>query len=85
MYKLFLALAILVALPTLARAQQRNAFIDPTTGVLKAVGFVEANAAGEVKIPVPADLELTPGQSRWNGKSWVTDPAAALHRWDSFS
>ncbi len=77
MDKLFLTLALLVALPCLSLAQQRNAFIDPNTGVVKAVGYVEANVAGEVKIPVPADIEITPGQSRWDGKNWVTDRAAA--------
>ena len=81
MNKLLLALAVLLFFPALGLAQQRNAFIDPTTGALKAVGYVQTNAPGEIKIAVPADFALKPGEARWNGSSWVavspnTEPAA---------
>jgi hypothetical protein len=72
MSKFLLVLALVACFPALSSAQQRNAFVDPTTGVLKAVGYVEANAPGEVKIAVPADFALRPGQAKWNGTSWET-------------
>lgn len=70
MNKIFLILAALLFFPALSFAQQRNAFVDPTTGVLIAVGYVEKNAPGEIKIPVTADFELKPGEWRWDGKAW---------------
>jgi hypothetical protein len=75
MKKVFLALAALLFFPALSMAQERNAFIDPTTGVLKAVGYVEKNAPGEVKMSVPSDFKLTPGEWRWDGKTWIAMPA----------
>lgn len=75
MNKFFLTLAMLfLSVTTLCAAQQRNAFIDPSTGVLVAVGYVEKNAPGEIKIPVPADFNLSPGEWRWDGKTWVALP-----------
>ncbi|GEM_PF-2631059 len=75
MRTILFTVACLMVFVSLAHAEP-NAFIDPNTGVLKAVGYVNANAPGEIKIPVPADFKLTPGQWRWDGKSqaWVAVP-----------
>jgi len=73
MNKFIFALCLL-SFPIQSRAQERNAFIDPTTGVLKAVGYVEKNAPGEVKMSVPSDFRLTPGEWRWEGKTWIAMP-----------
>ena len=67
-------IAILFLAPAAALAQQRNAFIDPATGVLKAVGYVEANAPGQIKIPVARDFILKPEEWRWNNKTWTALP-----------
>lgn len=74
MNKVLLTLAVLFFFPALSLAQQRNAFIDPTTGALKAVGYVETNAPGEIKIPVARDFSLKPGEWRWDGKTWAATP-----------
>jgi hypothetical protein len=74
MNKIFLTLALLVLFPVISSAQQRNAFVDPATGVLKAVGYVEKNSPGEIKIPVTSDFTLKPGEWKWDGKSWVAVP-----------
>src|ERR1044071_6041781 len=75
MRKIFFTIACSLFLASSSYAEP-NAFIDPNTGVLKAVGYVNTNAPGEIKIPVPADFKLTPGQWRWDGKSqaWVAVP-----------
>jgi hypothetical protein len=71
MNKIVLAIVFLLCLPALSSAQQKNAFIDPTTGVLKAVGYVEANGAGDIKIPVATNFNLKPGEWKWDGKNWT--------------
>jgi hypothetical protein len=73
MNKFIFALCLL-SFPIQSMAQERNAFIDPTTGVSKAVGYVEKNAPGEVKMSVPSDFKLTPGEWRWEGKTWIAMP-----------
>jgi hypothetical protein len=72
--KILLAVAMLLLSVNALMAQQRNAFIDPTTGALKAVGYVETNAPGEIKIPVARDFSLKPGEWRWDGKTWAATP-----------
>ena len=74
MKRRFLIVLFLGLFPLTAIAQpkaQQNAFIDPTTGVLKTVGYVEANAPGDIKIAVPANFALKPGEWQWNGSTWV--------------
>jgi len=77
MKKHILVVALLLGYPAMSWAQERNAFIDPTTGVLKAVGYVEKNAPGEVKMTVPSDFKLTPGEWRWDGKTWTALPTVS--------
>ena len=77
MNKFILALAFLLFYPAISSAQQRNAFIDPATGTLKAVGYVEMNGPGEIKIPVAGDFSLKPGEWRWDGKTWAALPTVS--------
>ncbi|HKY07370.1 MAG TPA: hypothetical protein VJQ55_03975 [Candidatus Binatia bacterium] len=65
---------LLFVYPAISWGQERNAFIDPTTGALKAVGYVSANGPGEIKIPVAHDFNLKPGEWRWDGKNWAALP-----------
>lgn len=76
MQKHILFVAMLLVYPAISWSQERNAFIDPTTGALKAVGYVSANAPGEIKIPVAHDFNRKPGEWRWDGKTWVAMPPA---------
>jgi hypothetical protein len=84
MKRLILTAGFLAIFPLTAIAQQKaqqNAFIDPNTGVLKTVGYVETNAVGDIKVAVPDNFALKPGEWRWNGSSWVAytpspDPTA---------
>ncbi|MGH7853943.1 MAG: hypothetical protein ACREP3_10910 [Candidatus Binatia bacterium] len=73
MNKFIFALCLL-SFPIQSMAQERNAFIDPTTGVLKAVGYVKVNGPGEIKVPVAEDFSLKPGEWRWDGKTWAAMP-----------
>lgn len=58
----------------------RNAFFDPATGYLTCHGFVESNAPGELKIPVPDDFSLQPYRWKWDGADWIAaaPPAGRL-------
>jgi hypothetical protein len=49
----------------------KHAFRDPTTGVLKCVGFVERNEPGDIKMVVPDEFALEPGKWKWDGTAWV--------------
>ena len=49
----------------------RNSFRDPVTGVLKAHGFVQTNAPGDIAQPEADDFNLQPGLWQWNGTQWV--------------
>ena len=49
----------------------RYSFHDAVTGVLKAHGFVEANAPGDVRQEVLDNFDLEPGRWRWDGAAWV--------------
>ena len=73
MDKIFLTVVFLLFFPVLVLGQQKqqNAFVDPTTGILKTVGYTDTNAPGDIKIPVPANFNLQPGQWKWNGSTWV--------------
>lgn len=54
---------------------QRNAFLDPTTGVLKCHGYVETNELDDIKIPVPDEFDKKPGQwvsPKKDGTDWKT-------------
>ena len=77
MNKIFLAIVFLLCVPALSSAQQKNAFIDPTTGVLKAVGYVQMNGPGEIRIPVATNFNLKPGEWRWDGRIWAAAPLPA--------
>lgn len=65
-----LALSLLLLLTGSPAAASRNAFVD-ADGVLRAHGFVESNAPGQTKIPVPNDFNFPVGQMRWDGAAWV--------------
>ena len=67
---LVLAVCVSGLLPGLAGAERR-AFVDPSTGALKAYGFVTRNEPGDVAVAVPDDFSLTPGRWRWTGAAWV--------------
>ena len=54
--------AILSASVSAQQRPQLNAFIDPNTGVLKTVGYVEANAPGDIKMAVPDNFAMKPGE-----------------------
>lgn len=49
----------------------KNAFIDPVTNVLKAVGFVDSNRPGDIKIKVSDDFNLEPETVEWNGVKFI--------------
>lgn len=59
----------------------KSAFIDPSTGVLKAFGYIGANAPGDTKLTVADSFALTPGAWRWTGATWV---AVARPDWLAF-
>lgn len=61
-------LLLLAATPAWAG---RNAFVDPVNGVLKAHGFVDANAPGDLVLPVEEEFNLAPGRWRWTGSEWL--------------
>ena len=54
-----------------AEAQAKNAFVDKTSGALKAFGFVDANGAGDTKINVPDDFNLEPNKWQWDGSKFI--------------
>jgi hypothetical protein len=76
--RVLLGVALLVAfMYSSLWAQQRpqmNAFIDPNTGVLKTVGYVDANAPGDIKIAVPDNVAMKPGEWKWENGKWVANP-----------
>lgn len=49
----------------------RKAFVDPLTGVLKAVGLCATNEPGDQVIDVPEDFNLKPGTVKRQGHAWV--------------
>ena len=49
----------------------RTAFLDAVTGELKAHGFVEQNAPGDLAMSVPDDFSLEPHRWQWNGSTWL--------------
>lgn len=49
----------------------KHSFRDPVTNALKAWGYVESNAPGDVKQAEPDDFNLKPGEWQWNGSAWV--------------
>ncbi len=49
----------------------RRAFINPSTGVLKAHGHVATNDPGDVALSVEEDFDLQPGLWRWDGNGWL--------------
>lgn len=68
-----LCLVVLLLLNAMPAWAGRNAFVDPSTPtcmVLRAHGFVESNAPGEVKLPVADDIALVPGRTCWDGAAW---------------
>lgn len=62
--------AICMLLATPALAGQKRAFVDPTSGILKAVGYVDRNEFGDVAFDVPESFDLGPGSWRWTGAAW---------------
>ena len=76
MKRIYAMLLFVLFSPVLVIGAQQNAFIDPTTGVLKTVGYTESNSPGDIKIPVPANFKLKPGEWKWNGSGWVANPPA---------
>ena len=78
--RVLLGISLLVAMMySSLHAQQRpqmNAFIDPNTGVLKTVGYVEANAPGDIKIAVPDNFAMKPGEWKWENGKWAANPPA---------
>jgi hypothetical protein len=77
MKRIFATLVVVLFFPAWVIGAQQNAFIDPTTGILKTVGYTETNSPGDIKIPVPANFKLKPGDWKWNGTGWVANPPAA--------
>jgi hypothetical protein len=54
----------------------KNAFLDPVSRTLKAHGFIESNAPGDITIEVPDDFGLEPGKWQHDGADWVEDDTA---------
>jgi hypothetical protein len=50
---------------------QLRSFRDPTTGVLKAWGFITQNEPGDIAQIEADGFSLVPGTVRWNGTAWV--------------
>lgn len=50
---------------------QRKSFRDPVTGVLKAHGFIEEAAPGDVARDEAEEFDLMPGLWRWDDEAWV--------------
>ena len=71
MRRLILALTLgLLLLPLGSGWAERRAFVDASTGVLKAHGFVDRNEPGDLAVPVADDFTLGPGRWRWTGTGW---------------
>jgi hypothetical protein len=49
----------------------KNAFIDASTGVLKAYGYVDGNQEGDVLVEVDDDFFLEPGKFAFLEGQWV--------------
>jgi hypothetical protein len=49
----------------------KNSFRDPITGILKAYGYTESNAPGDIKQPEADDFDLWPGKWKWENDKWV--------------
>lgn len=48
----------------------KNSFRDPVTNVLKAWGYVDENAAGDLKREESDDFNLEPGEWQLIGDEW---------------
>lgn len=48
-----------------------RAFRDPATNILKAFGYCEVNAPGDLALDVPEDFNLEPGKWALIGDDWV--------------
>ena len=68
------ALVLCLALVGVAAAGQKRAFVDPTTGLLKAVGYMDRNELGDVALDVAEDFNLGPLSWRWTGQAWLRIP-----------
>ena len=62
--------AMLSLVVAFASAGQKRAFVDPVTGVLKAVGYVDRNEPGDLAIDIPEDFDPGPLSWRWTGSGW---------------
>lgn len=49
----------------------KNSFRDPATDILKAWGYVESNAPGDLARADPEDFSLEPGKWRLEGDTWA--------------
>jgi hypothetical protein len=50
----------------------KKSFRDPNTDALKAWGYMDSNAPGDVARDEPDDFDLEPGQWKFEGGQWVT-------------
>ncbi len=44
--------------------------------MLKTVGYVDANAPGDIKMAVPDNFAMRPGEWKWSNGKWVANPPA---------
>jgi hypothetical protein len=56
----------------------KKTFRDPSTNILKAHGYAQANQVGDLVRDEPDDFALEPGKFRWNGTAWVAVPPAEI-------